>query len=80
MNKLEKAYNKLNTFERAIVDRIYQKLFHRDFYGLKIKKLQGHADLFRVRKGRVRIIYRDLNGIIEVVSIDLRDSKTYKNL
>lgn len=80
MTKLEKAYRKLSAFERSIVDTIYKKLFRRDFWGLNIKKLTGFGDYYRVRKGKVRIIYQDKNGLIEIKALSLRNSKTYKNI
>ena len=79
MDKLEKAYRKLNAFEQSIVDRLYQKLALGDTLGLNIKKLRGYLDVYRIRKGRVRIIYRNSNGKIEILEISLRDSHTYKN-
>ena len=49
--------------------------------GLGHKKLKGRDDIFRVRKGSLRIIYRtDAKGKIFVLAIERRREDTYKFL
>lgn len=51
-----------------------------DSEGLDIKQLKGHTDLFRVRKGHLRIVYRKTTTEFLIVRIDRRNEKTYKGL
>jgi mRNA-degrading endonuclease RelE of RelBE toxin-antitoxin system len=47
--------------------------------GLDIKKLRGRDDIFRARKGKIRIIYRgDENARFFVLAIERRNETTYK--
>jgi mRNA-degrading endonuclease RelE of RelBE toxin-antitoxin system len=44
-----------------------------------VKKLQGVEDIYRVRVGSLRIIFRKSKGDIRVLEISCRDSNTYNN-
>ncbi len=44
---------------------------------LNIRKLKGHDTLYRVRVGRVCIIYRD-EGDITIEYVGMRNEKTYR--
>jgi mRNA-degrading endonuclease RelE of RelBE toxin-antitoxin system len=46
---------------------------------LDIKKLVG-KDLYRVRKGKFRIIFRMNGEYIDIVAVRLRNEKTYKDI
>jgi len=48
------------------------------FDNLDIKKLKGFQDVFRVRKGRLRIVYQLLGRKIIFLKIDKRKKNTYK--
>jgi len=48
------------------------------FDNLNIKKLKGFQDVFRVRKGRLRIVYQLLDRKIIILKIDKRKKDTYK--
>ena len=79
MDRIEKALEKLAARERAQIKDILQKLQKRQTAGLDIKKLKGRDDIFRVRKGDIRAIYRtDKMRRIFVLRIDRRDKSTYK--
>ena len=79
MDKIEKALRRLTEKERAWVKAILRQLQAGDVSALRIKKLKGREDIFRVRKGDIRIIYRkDSTGNIFVLTIDRRRENTYK--
>lgn len=42
------------------------------------KSLKGRKDIFRVRKGDVRIIYRIQKGEVFILAIERRSEKTYR--
>lgn len=79
-DKIKKLLAKLSPKEREVVKLLIMRLRLDDFEGLDIKQLKGHLDLFRVRKGRLRIVYRKTSGKLLIVRIDRRNEKTYKDL
>lgn len=77
MDPVEKAIRKLSAKERERIRDILRKLNANDLSGLDIKKLKDRSDIFRVRKGSMRIIYRVSNGKIFVLAVERRSDKTY---
>jgi mRNA-degrading endonuclease RelE of RelBE toxin-antitoxin system len=77
MDAIQKALRKLSAKERAYVKEILAKLSADHTQGLDIKKLQGRDDIFRVRKGDIRIVYRKTGKNISILLIERRNEKTY---
>lgn len=77
MDKIEKELLKLSAKERARVREILEKIARKDMRGVEVKKLKARKDIFRVRKGDIRIIYRDNNGSISILAIERRNDNTY---
>lgn len=78
MDKIVKALKKLSPKERSIVSGVIEKIAVGDFSRLDLKKLKGYNDIFRIRKGNIRIIFRLDSGDIKIISIDKRKEDTYK--
>ncbi|MBI2121502.1 MAG: type II toxin-antitoxin system RelE/ParE family toxin [Candidatus Sungbacteria bacterium] len=79
MDKIEKALQKFSAWERVVVKQLLEKLQSGSIASLNIKKLKGREDIFRVRKGDIRIIYRlDKKMGIFVLAIERRKENTYK--
>lgn len=79
MDKIEKALKKLTEKERQIVKEILTRLIDNNIIGINLEKMKGEKDIFRIRKSRIRIIYRvDINNQIFILKIDRRNEKTYK--
>lgn len=78
MDKIEKALKKLTAKEQVQIKRILGRLDSGKLEGLDIKKLRGREDIFRARKGNVRIIYRLQSRNIFILSIERRREGTYK--
>jgi mRNA-degrading endonuclease RelE of RelBE toxin-antitoxin system len=78
MDKIQKAINKLNLKEKKLVKEIIKNLLSSKFLGLNIQKLRGHKDIYRVRKGSLRVIYRQTSEDIFVLAIERRSEKTYR--
>ena len=78
-SKIDKELAKYTAAERLLVQEILQKLLAGDLLGLQITKLKGHDDIFRIRKGRLRIIYRQTEAGNMVLAIERRSEKTYRN-
>jgi mRNA-degrading endonuclease RelE of RelBE toxin-antitoxin system len=81
VDKITKAFQKFSVKERKLVKEILSKIQKFDFQSLDVKKLEGRDDIFRVRKGKIRIIYRfTKNQEVFLLTIERRSEKTYKNV
>ncbi len=78
MDKIGKALQKFNAKEKRQIEFVLKKLRSKKNQGLDIKKLKGRNDIFRVRKGDLRIIYRFERNDIFILAIDRRREDTYK--
>lgn len=79
MDRIEKALARLSKKERARIRAALQKIQAKDFAHLDCKKLKGHGDIFRVRKGDVRIILRiTKDGEVFILAIERRNDTTYR--
>jgi len=78
MDKIQKILKKLTSQERNSVRLILEKIQKKDFSDLDIKKLKGRNDIFRVRKGSLRIIYCLEKKDIYILTIERRSENTYK--
>ena len=79
-DKIKKILAKLTLKEREIVKLLILRIKLDDIEGLNISQLKDHTDLFRVKKGRIRIVYRKNEAKVLNVQIDRRNEKTYKDL
>lgn len=77
MDAIEKALKKLTLRERGWVKDILKELALNKTQGLDIKKLQGREDIFRVRKGDIRIVYQKTGKGLSILLIERRNEKTY---
>lgn len=78
MNKIEKFLRKLDKKNRIPIKNLIGEIRNKRFEGLDNKKLKGFNDIFRVRKGKTRIIYQKIDGEISILAVDKRDDDTYK--
>ncbi|MCX6712557.1 MAG: hypothetical protein NT041_02640 [Candidatus Vogelbacteria bacterium] len=79
MDKISKNLAKLTVQEKEAIAKIFAKIQAGKIAGLDLKKLKGYDDIYRVRFGKWRVIYRtDSKGKIFLVSFDRRNDNTYK--
>jgi mRNA-degrading endonuclease RelE of RelBE toxin-antitoxin system len=78
MDRLDKALLKLTAQERQWAEKIFKQMARRDFTGLNVKKLKGYDNIFRIRKGQLRIIYCLEGDWLDLLHIGRGDEKTYK--
>jgi len=78
MDRIEKALNKLSSQERRKLKEILIRIKDGNFRGLDLKKLKARDDVFRVRKGDIRIIFRKTGDSIKILTLERRASKTYR--
>ena len=79
MNDLQKAIAKLPKEYRVLFDSLMLRLLARDFFGLDMTKLKGHKDIFRIKRGKLRIIFRMNKEGLSVLEVGFRSEKTYRN-
>lgn len=80
MDQIEKLLNKLSNKEKSSVKNIITQILSNNLVGLDVKKLVGAEDLFRVRKGGVRVIFSKEKSNISIISIQRRNEKNYKKI
>ncbi len=79
MDKINKALKSLSNKEREIVKDILLKIKSFSWSDLDLKKLKGNDEIFRVRKGKIRIIFRkNKNEEICILTVERRSDKTYQ--
>ncbi len=78
MDKIDKELNRLGFKERQKLKSILLQIERDDFQNLDLKRLKGRKDIFRIRKGDIRIIIYKTNDSIKILSIERRGSKTYR--
>ncbi|MDO8442669.1 MAG: hypothetical protein Q7S81_00155 [bacterium] len=78
MTKLERIIKKFSATERKVIKNTIIQLKTGSFEGLDVKKLQGSRDIYRVRKGSMRIMYYlGVNKEVVIFAIARRSDNTY---
>ncbi len=78
MARLDKLLKKFSRRERKELERIVEKILGHDLAGLDCKKLKGLRNIFRVRKGVIRIIFELGTAQPKILSIERRREDIYK--
>jgi hypothetical protein len=77
MDKIQKVLAKITDNERLKIKIVLEKINSGTVNGLDLKKLKGRDDVYRVRIGKIRIIYRQLGDKIFVLAVERRNDNTY---
>ena len=95
VDKITKALNKFSAKEKELVKNLLlsaafqrtvrgmiplNQINKNNVSGLDVKKLKGRSDIYRVRKGKIRIIYRIDDSQVYLLAIEKRDENTYKDI
>lgn len=75
MDRVSKALKKLNAKERRLLKQLLETIQRSGLEGLDVKKLAGQNDIFRIRKGDLRIILRVESGKLTVLTAERRLGK-----
>ena len=84
MDLVSKFLRKLDRGRRQETEVLLLQIKQRKFANLDIKKLKGEDNVFRVRKGKIRVIFSVSKGRtpndpeVSVVSINFRSDTTYR--
>jgi mRNA-degrading endonuclease RelE of RelBE toxin-antitoxin system len=68
-NKIECG---LSPGERKMIDSIVDRVAENDFEGMVLEKLKQRNDIFRVRNGDMRLLYRNDIGTISLLALERR--------
>lgn len=78
MDKLTKVLHKLSPKERSAFTVLLNAIQQGRVGHLDVKKLTGHDDIFRVRKGSYRVIFRKTrSGEVFILALERRTDRTY---
>ena len=77
MPNLKKLLSKFNKAERRAIESLIESIVSFNWRGLDVKKLKGYENIFRVRKGKLRIIFSKEKGEIFILAIERRSNHTY---
>ena len=77
-DQIQKFLAKLSRREHDLVQAALLDIFNGELDHLDIKPLKGQKNIFRVRKGDVRIVfYRDKDST-RLLQVGRRDTQTYR--
>ena len=77
VDKIDKALAKLSDKERSSIRAVLIDVQTNNLSRLDVKKLKGRNDVYRVRKGNMRIIFQKKNTTIHILTVEKRSDTTY---
>ncbi|MBU0660942.1 type II toxin-antitoxin system RelE/ParE family toxin [Patescibacteria group bacterium] len=77
VDKITKTLQRLSPKEKKWVKNILTQLKKKNLKHLDIKKLKGRTDVYRIRKGKIRIMFRMHKEDIYLLAIERRADTTY---
>jgi len=78
MDKILKALQKLLPKDRQVIKEILLLIKNNSLSGLDLKKLKNCDNIFRVRVGKMRIIFQKKdNDEYFILAVEKRSDKTY---
>lgn len=78
MDKISKLINKISQKDADKIADIFELIKKGNVKKLNIKKLKGYPNVFRVRVGNYRIIYKIVDGKTFIIEVSKRNDLTYK--
>ncbi|HCC22692.1 TPA: type II toxin-antitoxin system mRNA interferase toxin, RelE/StbE family [Candidatus Falkowbacteria bacterium] len=77
MDKILKALSKLTPDERKKIKILLQKIKTNNLADCDIVKLKGENSIYRIRSGKIRIIFIKDKTSIRLLTIERRSDTTY---
>jgi len=77
MPTLNKLLSKFNLEDRKILESVIAKIISLDWRNLDVQKLKSYRDIFRFRRGKLRIIFIKNGNIVRIINIERRKETTY---
>lgn len=79
-DRILKLLRRMPPKQRGELARLIEMVLRGNVASLDLKKLVGMQDVYRVRKGNIRIIYRLLDGEVVIIAVERRSNTTYGKL
>ncbi|MFH1089156.1 MAG: hypothetical protein V1716_01905 [Candidatus Uhrbacteria bacterium] len=76
-DRIQKSINKLSAKEKKKIKMLLVLIKTESFTNLDLKKLKNRDDIFRIRKGDIRIIFQKNDEKITILAIERRSDTTY---
>lgn len=77
MDKKEKFLRQLTEKERVMIGDAVAHILRGATSSLDIKKLKGRVSVYRVRVGRIRIVYEQTQGRVVILKVGFKGEDTY---
>ncbi len=77
VNKLTKFLHKQDRKGRELILELIECILNNQLEGSDINKIKDSKDLYRLKKGRIRIIFQKTAEKIIIKKATLRDDNTY---
>lgn len=77
MDKVQKFIRKLSKSEAERVFDVIKRIQAGELSALDVHKLKGDSDRYRVRLGRVRILFTKISTRNEITRVEFRSDHTY---
>ena len=79
MPDLKKLLSRFDKKEQNTLETLIERIILLDWKNLDVKKLKGYQNIFRVKRSKLRIIYKlTEQKEIQIISIERRSENTYK--
>jgi mRNA-degrading endonuclease RelE of RelBE toxin-antitoxin system len=79
MDKITKFLKRLHSKEQERMKVVVTDIIAGKTARYDVKKLKGHANLYRVRVGDIRVIYLEIGQKRNLITMDRRSEKTYRD-
>lgn len=77
VDKITKFLKKYEEKLRRQVLELKKDILDKQFDGYDVKQFKGHKNFYRLRKGKIRIIFEMTKDDILIKKVSLRDDRTY---
>lgn len=74
-----KAFQKLSPKQQIVFKRLFLDIKNRTIGSYDVKQLKGHKNIFRIRKGEYRVIFLMDKYNIDILALEKRNEKTYRD-
>lgn len=76
-DRIQKTLRKLSAKERRRIEQLVSCILCGDLIHMDMQKLQGRENVYRIRKGNLRIIFEKSRGHNRILAIERRGNTTY---
>ena len=78
-DRVTKLLRKMPKKQRMEYIRLIELVLAKKLDGLDVQKLQGHSEVYRVRKGEYRLIFHlTASGETRIIAFERRSDHTYR--